>query len=152
MCDALRAVTRRGPHLVPMVGARGSRAIFAMDGVEQAYTDVAGPTWRNEVCARTALEVAFNRPIRFASSVGCPLLVQAGTADRVAPLATARRAAASAGVRAELREYAIDHVDVYTEPIHQRLLEDQLDFVGRHLSATASSTAANHNTPSRRHS
>ena len=70
----------------------------------------------------------------------------------VAPLATARRAAARAGVRGELREYTIDHVDVYTEPVHQRLLEDQLDFLGRHLSATASSTAANHNTPSRRHS
>ena len=92
MRDAQRAMTRRRPHLVPMVGEPGSRAIFAMDGAEQAYTEVAGPTWRNEVCARTALEVAFNRPIRFAPRVRCPLLVQAGTADRVAPLATARRA------------------------------------------------------------
>ena len=137
MRDAQRAMTRRRPHLVPMVGEPGSRAIFAMDGAEQAYTEVAGPTWRNEVCARTALEVAFNRPIRFAPRVRCPLLVQAGTADRVAPLATARRAAARAGVRAELREYPIDHVDVYTQPAHQRLLDDQLDFLGRHLSPTA---------------
>jgi pimeloyl-ACP methyl ester carboxylesterase len=150
--DAQRAMTRRTPHLVPMVGQPGSRAIFAMDGAEQSYTKVAGPTWRNEVCARTALEVAFNRPITFAPQVRCPLLVQAGTADRVAPLATARRAAARAGVRGELREYPIDHVDVYTEPVHQRLLDDQLDFLGRHLSATASSPSANYNTPSRRHS
>ena len=108
-----------------------------MDGAEQDYGEVAGPSWRNEVCARTALEVAFNRPIRFAPRVRCPLLVQAGTADRVAPLATARRAAARAGVRGELREYPIDHVDVYTEPAHQLLLDDQLDFLGRHLSPTA---------------
>ena len=134
--DAQRAMTRRTPHLVPMVGQPGSRAIFAMDGAEQEYTDVAGPSWRNEVCARTALEVAFNRPIRFAPRVRCPLLVQAGTTDRVAPLATARRAAAKAGVRAALREYPIDHIDVYTEPAHQRLLDDQLDFLGRHLSPT----------------
>ena len=86
MRDAQRTMTRRRPHLVPMVGEPGSRAIFAMDGAEQAYTEVAGPTWRNEVCARTALEVALNRPIRFAPRVRCPLLVQAGTADRVAPL------------------------------------------------------------------
>ena len=92
--DAQRTMTRRGPHLVPMVGAPGSRAIFAIDGAEKDYTEVAGPSWRNEVCARTALEVAFNRPVRFARRVRCPLLVQAGTEDRIAPLATARRAAA----------------------------------------------------------
>jgi pimeloyl-ACP methyl ester carboxylesterase len=142
MRDAQRAMTRRKPHLVPMVGEPGSRAIFAMEGAEQDYGEVAGPSWRNEVCARTALEVAFNRPIRFAPRVGCPLLVQAGTADRVAPLATARRAAVRAGVHGELREYPIDHVDVYTEPAYQRLLEDQLDFLGRHLSPTASRRAA----------
>jgi pimeloyl-ACP methyl ester carboxylesterase len=143
MRDAQRAMTRRRPHVVPMVGAPGSHAIFAMDGAEQDYSEVAGPSWRNEVCARTAFEVAFNRPIRFAPRVRCPLLVQAGTADRIAPLATARRAAASAGVHAELREYPFDHVDVYTEPAHQRLLDDQIDFLDRHLSSTASRSAAN---------
>jgi pimeloyl-ACP methyl ester carboxylesterase len=136
--DAQRAMTRRRPHLVPMVGAPGSRAIFAIDGAEQDYTDVAGPSWRNEVCARTALEVAFNRPITFAARVRCPVLVQAGTEDRIAPLATARRAAARAGALAELREYPIDHVDVYTEPAHQRILADQLDFLDRHLSPIGS--------------
>ena len=70
--DAQRAMTRRRPHLVPMVGEPGSRAIFAMDGAEHAYTAVAGPSWRNEVCARTALEVAFNRPIRFAPACRLP--------------------------------------------------------------------------------
>ena len=142
MRDAQRAMTRRRPHLVPMVGGPDSRAIFAMEGAEQAYTEVAGPTWRNEVCARTALEVAFNRPIGFAPRVRCPLLA-AGTADRVAPLAIARRAAARAGVRGELREYPIDHVDVYTQPADQLLLDDQLDFLGRHLSPAASRRAAN---------
>lgn len=136
--DAQRAMTRRGPHLVPMVGAPGSRAIFAIEGAEQDYTAVAGPSWRNEVCARTALQVAFNRPITFAARVRCPLLVQAGTEDRIAPLATARRAAARAGVRAELREYRIDHVDVYTGPALQLALADQLDFLGRHLAPVAS--------------
>jgi uncharacterized protein len=143
MRDAQRAMTRRRPHLVPMVGPSGSRAIFAIDGVEQDYSEAAGPSWRNEVCARAALEVAFNRPIRFAPRVRCPLLVQAATEDRVAPLATARRAAARAGIRAELREYPIDHVDVYTKPAHQRLLDDQIDFLDRHLSSTASRPAAN---------
>ena len=138
MRDAQRAMTRRAPYLVPMVGEPGSRAIFAIEGAEQDYTAVAGPSWRNEVCARTALEVAFNRPIRFAPRVGCPLLVQAGTDDRVVPPASACRAVARAGIRGELLEYPFDHVDVYTAPAHQRVLADQLDFLGRHLAPTAS--------------
>ena len=100
-----------------------------------------GPSWRNEVCARAALEVAFNRPIRFASRVTCPLLVQAGTDDSIAPPARARRAAAS-GRRVELREYPIDHLDVYAGPRSRHLLADQLDFLRRHLSPTASRRTA----------
>ena len=123
-----------------MVGEPGSKAIIATHGAEQAYTAIAGPSWRNEVCARTALGVAFNRPIRFAQRVNCPMLVQAGTDDSITPPAAARRAAANAG--GELREYPVDHVDVYSGATLQRALADQLDFLGRHLAPTASRRAA----------
>lgn len=139
--DALQGLMRRPPHLVPVIGEPGSRAIIAKHGAEHDYTPIAGPSWRNEVCARTALGVAFNRPIRFVSRVRCPLLVQAGTADSITPPARARRAAAKAG-RGELREYPIDHLDAETTPAQQDLLADQLDFLHRHLSPTAS-----HQTP-----
>ena len=102
--DALRGLTRRPPHLVPVMGEPGSRAIIAKHGAEQDYTPLTGPSWRNEVCARIALEVAFNRPIRFVSRVLCPLLIQAGTVDSITPPARAREAAAKA-VGGELREY-----------------------------------------------
>ena len=135
--DALRGLTRRAPHLVPVMGEPGSRAIIAKHGAEQDYTPLTGPSWRNELCARTALGVAFNRPITFASRVLCPLLVQAGTVDSITPPARARRTAAKA-VRGELREYPIDHLDAETHPAQQDLLADQLDFLRRHLSSTAS--------------
>jgi dienelactone hydrolase len=139
--DAIRGLTRRPPHFVPVIGEPGSRAIIAKHGAEQEYTRITGPSWRNEVCARTALGVAFNRPIKFASRVFCPLLVQAGTADSITPPARARRAAASAR-RAELREYPIDHLDAETGPAQQHALVDQLDFLHRHLAPTASRDAA----------
>jgi pimeloyl-ACP methyl ester carboxylesterase len=140
--DTLRALTRRRPHIVPMVGEPGSSAIIAVPGAEQAYREIAGPSWRNEVCARTALEVAFNRPVRFASRICCPLLVQAGVHDSITPLAGARRAVANAGVRGELREYPVDHVDVYAGRVQQPVLADQLDFLRHHLSPTASDRVA----------
>ena len=124
------------PHLVPMVGEPGSKAIIAIHGAEQAYTAIAGVSWRNEVCARAALGVAFNRPIRFARRLNCPMLVQAGTHDSITPPAAARRAAENAG--AELREYPVDHVDVYAGAMHQRALADQLTFLGRHRAPTVS--------------
>ena len=124
-----------------MIGEPGSRAIIAKHGAEQDYTPFTGPSWRNEVCARTALDVAFNRPIKFAPRVSCPLLVQAGTADSITPPARARSAAASAR-RGELREYPIDHLDAEILPGQQDPLSDQLDFLRRRLAPAASRPAA----------
>ena len=94
---------------------------------------LAGPGWRNTVCARSVFGFPFNRPIRFASRVGCPLLVQVGTKDRIAPPDVGRRAAAKSGLRAELREYAVDHLDVYDGRGRDAMLADQIDFARRAL-------------------
>lgn len=132
--DVLRAVAGRNPHLVPVGGEPGSNAIMVKHGVLQAYLAIAGPTWRNEVCARTALEVVFNRPIRFATRVPCPLLIQVGTQDQLVPPAAAYRAAAKTGGRAHLVKYPIDHLDVYTGPTLAQALADQLEFLRRTLT------------------
>jgi uncharacterized protein len=99
---------------------------------------MAGPTWRNEVCARTALQVGLNRPITFASRLACPILMQVGTNDRVALPDAARRTANKAGQWAQLREYPVDHFDVYQGPWQQRALDDQLDFLTRVLDPSRS--------------
>jgi uncharacterized protein len=138
--DALRALTGRSPHRVPVVGLPGSAAIISTPGADAAYHSIAGPTWRNEVCARTALEVVLNRPTASARRVACPLLVQVGDHDSVAPPQAARAAAAKA--RAELREYPVDHFDVYTGPWQERALADQLDFLRRSLQAQRTPSTA----------
>jgi uncharacterized protein len=92
----------------------------------------------NEVCARTALEVGLNRPITFAGRLACPMLMQVGSNDRVAPPEAARRTAGKAGQRAQLREYPIDHFDVYQGPWQQRALADQLDFLSLVLDPSRS--------------
>jgi fermentation-respiration switch protein FrsA (DUF1100 family) len=100
-------------------------------GAEEACTSIAAQTWQNAVCARTALEVALNRPTTFAGRLKCPLLLQVGANDRVAPPDAAHRTAKRAGSRAQLREYPVDHFDVYQGPWQQRALADQVDFVSR---------------------
>jgi len=86
------------------------------------------------VCARVALEVAFNRPIRYAARLRTPLLVQVGDHDSVTPPASSRRTAARAGSYGEVRAYAVDHFDVYDGPAQQRALSDQIEFLDRHLA------------------
>jgi uncharacterized protein len=134
--DAVRALLRRAPHYLSIVGPPGSTAMITTPGAVEAYSALAGPTWRNQVCARGTLEVAFNRPIRLASRVRCPMLVQFGENDAVAPPAAAQRSAIKAGRHAEVRAYPVDHFDVYEGPWQQRALIDQIEFLGRHLAVS----------------
>lgn len=131
--DAAGAVAGLAPHYIPIVGPRGSAAIITAPGAEAAYADMAGPTWRNEVTARTALEIAFNRPTTSARRLTCPTLVQAGDHDQVAPPAAARRTA-DKGRLTQLREYTVDHFDVYEGRWQQRVLADQLSFLSHVLA------------------
>jgi len=133
--DVFRFLLRRKPHHIPLVGLPGSNAVLNGPGALEGYTALAGPTWRNEVCARVALEVAFNRPIRFASRLRTPLLVQVGDNDSVTPPASSRRTAARAGTFGELLSYPVDHFDVYDGPEQQAALADQIDFLDRHLAS-----------------
>lgn len=137
--DMARSLAKRSPHTVPAVGQPGSTAMITAPGADEAYNAMAGPTARNEVCARHALEVARNRPITFASWLGCPLLMQIGTDDAVVPPSAARRAAKKAGYWAQVREYPIDHLDVFDDPWRQQALADQLDFLTRVLNPARAS-------------
>ncbi len=138
--DAVRALLGLSPHHLPIVGAPGSTAIITAPGAVEGYHALAGPTWRNEVCARTALEVAFNRPTRAASRLRAPILVQVGESDTVAPPSAAWAAAEKAGRYAEVRNYPVDHFDVYDGVWQQRILADQIAFLTRQLSTDRSET------------
>ena len=134
LLDAASALTRRAPHHVPVVGPPGSTAIISTPGAEAGYLAMAGPTWRNQVCARSALEVGLNRPTTSARRLTCPILVQVGDRDMVASPDAARRTARKAGQLAQLREYPVDHFDVYQGRWQQRALADQLGFLSRTLA------------------
>lgn len=138
--DAVGAIARRRPRMLPIVGKPGTVAMITSPGAAEGYHALAGPTWRNEVCARIALAVAFNRPTRSASELRTPLLVQIGEHDAVAPPSAARRTAKKAGKHAEVRTYPVDHFDVYTGVWQRQVLADQIDFLKRHLKSFASLT------------
>ncbi|MFF6902745.1 alpha/beta hydrolase [Streptomyces hydrogenans] len=131
--DAARAVAARPPHHIPVVAEPGALAMMGIPRAQEICASFAGPTFRNEVRARAALKVGLNRPTTFVDRLRCPILVQIGTADRIAPPDAARRTAHQAGRRAELRAYPVDHLDVYAGPGQRQALADQLDFLTRVL-------------------
>ncbi|KXO89528.1 alpha/beta hydrolase [Tsukamurella pseudospumae] len=135
--DVATAVAGRAPHRIPLAARPGDPGIITTSGSYEAYTAMGGPTWRNEVCARTALEIGLNRPTTKAGRVTCPVLFQVGTRDRVAPAAAARRTAARIAGPAEVAEYPIDHFDGYDGPWRDVAIADEVAFLTRVLLPTS---------------
>jgi pimeloyl-ACP methyl ester carboxylesterase len=79
--DAVGGLVGRDPLLVPLAGEPGTVTSLttpdSLTGAEALNPDNTYPQWQQEVAARSALRAGFYRPGRFASRVGCPLLVLA---------------------------------------------------------------------------
>jgi pimeloyl-ACP methyl ester carboxylesterase len=124
-----------GPVMMPIVGRPGEVAALTLDGCYEAYTAMAGPTWRNEVDAAVGLELGGLRPGRFAKDLACPLLVQIADFDRSAPPHAAAKAASRG--RAQVRHYPCDHFDVWPGAAQfDAVLAHQVAFLRRALSPT----------------
>jgi uncharacterized protein len=140
VADRVAAKRGRPPTYVPLAAPPGQLGVLTAPGAHEAYTGIAGPTWRNRVAARILLRAASYRPIQDAGSVAAPVLVQIADHDRSASPRAAQRAATRC--RSEVRHYPCDHFDVHVGGAwHAAACEDQLAFLRRHLEvATAASS------------
>jgi uncharacterized protein len=129
------AASLRGnpPVMVPLVGPPGSVGAMTTPDAEPGYLSIAGPSWRNEVAARMVLGTGAYRPGLQAGRLPCPMLVQIGDRDAIAPVKAAEDAAWRATGRAEVRTYPIGHFEIYTGPPFERAIADQLHFLRRHV-------------------
>ena len=131
-----------GPVLMPIVARPGELGAITLSGSYEAYTALAGPTWRNEIDAAVGLELGGLRPGKHAKNLTCPLFVQIADFDRSAPPQAAAKAAFQG--RAEVCHYPCDHFDVWPGAAHfDAVLAHQVRFLRRVLSpATVEQTAA----------
>lgn len=136
--DAVGGLAGRRPRTIPLAGRPGTVAVMADEVAATAYPAMGGPTWQNAVAARSVLGVGLNRPVTVVGRIRCPVLVQVGDEDTIAPAATAEKAAALAGALAEVRHYPVGHFGVYDGPGQAAVLADQVRFVRRHLARDAS--------------
>jgi uncharacterized protein len=134
--DLVGAARGRGVELIPLVGPPGSLAALSTADSESGYQAVAGPSWRNQVAARVSIAELFNRSVRTAARLRCPVLIQAGQSDMIAAPDTARKLAWQAKGYAEVREYPGSHFDLLIGQ-RERAIEHELHFLKRHLGAGA---------------
>jgi pimeloyl-ACP methyl ester carboxylesterase len=135
LLDAVGGLFGREPRLVPLVGRPGTVAMLttpdALNGDRALNPDNRYPDWQQEVAARSALRIGFYRPARFASRVGCPVLVLAYDQDDVAPAGAAARAGKRAP-RGEVARLQGGHYEPFLGG-HEQAVEIQLSFLRRHL-------------------
>ena len=133
--SALSQRTGGPPATIALVGRPGELATLTPDGYYEAYTAMAGPTWRNEIDAQVGVQLGGYRPGRHAAAIACPMLVQIADFDRCAPPHSAAKAAFAA--RAEVRHYPCDHFDVFAGGAwFDHVVEHQIAFLARHLGVT----------------
>jgi dienelactone hydrolase len=120
-------------HYVPTVGAPGTLAVMTSEDADEGYRRLAPPGFRFEVAARIGLGVGLYRPVRYASRVRCPVLVQVCERDSVAPVASAEQAIRLLGAHGEAHRYPIGHFEPYLGAHFERSVSDQLAFLERHL-------------------
>ena len=132
--SALREMITRRPVFVPVAGPPGS---FAVNTEPEALPGLTRLTvngdWRNQVSSSGLLAVPGFRPIRRATRIVAPVLLQLGEHDAMVPPSPIEKTATRLP-HSELLRYPIDHFECFTPAHIQPIADDQIDFLTRHLT------------------
>lgn len=127
------------PVMVKTAGHPGEVALMTSPDAYPGYLALVpeGAEIRNEVTARIGVKLLPYRPGRLAAKVACPILFCICENDTVAPSGPTRRYAATAP-KGEIKLYPAGHFEIYVGEAFERVIADQLEFLGRHLPARIS--------------
>lgn len=127
----------RPPRRVTAIGRPGEVAMMTSAGAYERIMEMAGDdrdrmARENDVAARIALRVPLYSPGRGARRITVPTLVQLARKDDVTPHRIAREVAdrIPAG---EVLSYDCTHFEPYLEPHFERIVNDQIQFLDRHV-------------------
>lgn len=125
------------PILVPLAGRPGDTAFMTSPDAWSGYNGLipSGARIRKEAAARFALDIIRYYPGRSAPRIQAPVLFCVCDPDSVAPakrtLHHARRAP-----HQEIKRYAYGHFEIYVGKAFEQVVDDQLDFLKRHVPST----------------
>lgn len=134
--DLGRILTGRKAYTVPIYGRPDDSHFSILNtsecapGYESIYDSVSN--WKNECPARILLTFPLYRPIRYASRVRCPVLLQYGRDDSLISAEGIRKTAAKMP-NCELVEFPFGHFEIYQGKHFERAVAQQIEFLQRHL-------------------
>jgi fermentation-respiration switch protein FrsA (DUF1100 family) len=135
MRDFVGSLRGQPPLMIPVAGRPGEVAALATEDSLPGYESIAGPSWRNEITARAAIQELRNRAITRIGEVRCPILIQVAERDALVPPEACAAAVWAAKGRSEMRAYPCAHFEIYKGEWQERSVADQIHFLRRHLSS-----------------
>ncbi|EFQ84804.1 hydrolase, alpha/beta domain protein [Aeromicrobium marinum DSM 15272] len=145
--DQVRALTGRPPVYTDIVAEPGGTAAMttpdAAPGMARliAESGLTEGDYPQHVAARIVLKIGMYSPKRVASAVTCPALVQIAEDDAITPRHVAEATAARMQ-QPTVRVYPGGHFDPYVEPLFDRIITDQIDFLRTHVPVDPTGTGA----------
>jgi dienelactone hydrolase len=133
--DLVRILTRRKPHLVPIVGKPDTFALMNTPDSWDGYTGLIpkGSAWKNECPARICLTIIMYRPLAYARKVSCPALFMIAEHDSLVDwrdvVKTADRIKNSEKMILES-----GHFEPYTGKLFEKVAERETGFLKKALS------------------
>ncbi len=127
----------RRPRSIPLAGEPGTVALMTAPDAVPGYLALVeeDSTFRNEVAARVALEIAFGRPGAKARRLRCPALFVVCERDTVAPARATLKHVAKAPQGEVVRRDA-GHFDIYVGEEFETTVRDELAFLQRLVPVT----------------
>lgn len=92
-----------------------------------------GSTFDSRVAAGSALGALFYDATKSARDISCPLLVCVSERETLIKLALVEKVIRDAP-RASSRRYDADHFEVYSPPLLDKIVADQIAFLREHLT------------------
>jgi fermentation-respiration switch protein FrsA (DUF1100 family) len=131
--DYFRSWFGLSAHKIPIVGRPGSIACLTTPDAYDFFTKFAPDGFINQVCARINIRGDKYRPVKQASKVRCPVLLQICEHDNITPKSAAEETEKQLGKYAEAIYYPIGHFDIYVGDNFKKAVSDQLVFFKKHL-------------------
>lgn len=130
---ALAEAVTRHPFRIAATGPAGTFAVATAPEAPSGFAEAtAAGGWENIVNTSWLLSALRWHPVRYASDVRIPVLLQLGERDGAISGAAIEQVALRAQ-RAELNRYDIDHFGCFRPEHIGQIASDQIEFLNRHL-------------------
>lgn len=127
--DVGHMVTRRAPHMIPIVGPPGSTATISSPDGEAGYEMIMGPTFRNEMRARGILPIMLNRPVTSASKLTMPVFLVVAAQDTIAPVGAVEKVALKVRGQVQVERFDVGHFEIYQGEPFDKSSAAQVEFL-----------------------